>query len=244
MQGSSVRVTWLTAAVAFAVACSSSSGTTTATVPPAPEASQPSTPPTTAPTNSPTTAAATPTTTPSDPVGDPAALQALVEQVALDTGIPLEEFFVPDITQPDPMHALRELLEFSEWAFATAPDTDLAVIHTIEGSPAFARERANLDTYASNGWVSRHVPYEFRNLVEVDLADVPLSDAERAELPEGARAFQFQTASESGMEIVDPTTDEVVSSVPPWESQVFLIVVAPTEVGWQEYWYFVVGVDG
>jgi len=240
MKGSTARVWSALCVLALAAAaCSGASATTTSAPPPTAAPTTLPAPTTTQPpaTNT-TTASVPPTTLSSEPVGDPAALQALAEQVAFDAGIPFEEFFVPDITQPDPEAALKELLLFSDWALSNQPDTALAAIHTIEGSQAFQRQRSSLDTYESNGWAGRHEPFRPANFNQVDIDLMPMSDADRAGLPAGAIAFQFQSNGE-GIEVVDVDTGDVVSTIPPWSNRVIMIIIAPTDVGWQEYWYFI-----
>lgn len=178
-----------------------------------------------------------PTAVSTEPVGDPAALQALVEEVALNSGIPLDEFFVPDITQPDPEAALKELLLYSDWMFTTDPDKALVVVHTIDDSPAFHRQRSLLDTYESNGWANRHEPFRPTTFVQVDIERMPLTETELAELPADAVAFQFQSNGD-GVEVVD-TNGNVVSTTPSWSNRIIFVVIAPTDVGWQEYWYYI-----
>ncbi len=104
-----------------------------------------------------TTTVAPTTTLPEGTVGDPAALQALAEEVARESLIPIEEFFIPNITQPDPIEALKELLEYSDWMVFNHPDKELARIHTIDGSPARTAERNVVDPLESFGLIGGSV---------------------------------------------------------------------------------------
>lgn len=136
MQGSNRKLVVTLTAVLTLSACSGTATTTTlppTTVAPPTTTTTPPTTTTVAPT---TTTGPAPTTLPEGTVGDPAALQALAEEVARESGIPFEDFFVPDITQPDPIEALKELVAYSHWVATTYPDKELARIHTIDGSPA------------------------------------------------------------------------------------------------------------
>ena len=239
MQGSN-RI--LVLAVLAALALTACSGTaTTTTLPPARVAPTTTTtaPPTTttaAPTTT-TTVAPTTTTLPEGTVGDPAALQALAEEVARESLIPIEEFYIPNITQPDPIEALKELVAYSSWVAATFPDKELARIHTIDNSPARTAERNVFDPLESFRRIVKPVtPYLNEGFQIVDIDDLPTTETTRANLPAGAVAIVFVSTSD-GYDIVDEETGEVARTVPPWTDLEIYVVVAPTQYGWQEYWY-------
>ncbi len=123
-----ILVMALSAALALG-ACSGTAETTTtppATLAPTTTTTAPPTTTTSAPPTTTTTTVAPTTTLPEGTVGDPTALQALAEEVARESGIPIEEFFIPNITQPDPVEALKELVAYSSWVSATYPDKELS----------------------------------------------------------------------------------------------------------------------
>ncbi len=238
MQGSNrIFVMVLVAAMAL-TACSGTA--TTTTIPPATVA------PTTATTASPTTTTSAPPTTttvaptttlPEGTVGDPAALQALAEEVATESLIPIEEFFIPNITQPDPIEALKELLAFSDWMLFDRPVKELVQIHTMTDSPARTMETNVVDPIGGFG-LEAVAPSPFQNdrFEIVDVEDLPATPSIRASLPEGSVATRFYSTSE-GYELVSVESGEVFESFSPWTELAIYVVIAPTEYGWQEYWY-------
>ena len=238
MQGSNrIFVMVLVAAMAL-TACSGTA--TTTTIPPATVA------PTTATTASPTTTTSAPPTTttvaptttlPEGTVGDPAALQALAEEVATESLIPIEEFFIPNITQPDPIEALKELLAYSTWMGATNPDKELTRIHTVDGSPARTAQQNFVDRFESFGYVLRSPsPYINSDFRRVSPDELPTTESIRDSLPENSVAIRFLSTG-SGYDIIAEETGEVIETVAPWSDLEFFVVVTQTEFGWQEFWY-------
>lgn len=230
--------TALVAVLTLSISACSGSATTT-TVAPVVTASSATTLTTLAPppaTTAPSTTIA-PTTLPEGTVGNPAALQALAEQLAIDNLIPIDEFFIPDITQPDPVGALKELLAYSDWTVTTFPDKSLAQIHSMEGSPARAAERSLLDTLEGFDLVIRPItPPVSGDYQIVSLDELPLTKSIRAAVPERAVALSFLSTAD-GYEYVNVSTGEVVESFAPWTDRLFYVVIAPTGFGWQEFWY-------
>lgn len=66
--------------------------------------------------------------------------------------------------------------------------------------------------------------------------ELPTTDATRAALPNDSVALVF-TSTSDGYDIVNKDTGEFDSNVPPWSNLQIYVVLAPTEFGWQEYWY-------
>lgn len=239
------RLGWLCGvmAICLVAACSEAGAdtTTTAAEPPATTTTT-SPPPTTAPPVTSTTAASTTTTIDTGLVGDPDALIAMIEQTrgfALGEGETQYEGVAipyPDLTNPDPVVALREAWSFEAWLMDTGPFIGFLDAHNYPEGPR--RRDAGSD----------FIYWDLENLRLVGLANsysltsaevVPLESAdmlepERIEVPPSSVAVAY-TDRGGPYQVIDTETGQVIEEVAAYEDTGVAVLV-PTEVGWQLYW--------
>lgn len=170
-------------------------------------------------------------------MGSPAALEALIDDVVAEVGEAnlggRENIPFLDINNPDPIEALRSIIDFDSWVATTWPDPPLVNLYTVEGSEGRSLYARGANSAFKGG--SRIVyladPYMATSYEIVDAAEVLPAEVV-ADLPRGAVTISY--ISSSGPfelrrvegEVVDARSDG-------WASRPVVTVVSPTVVGWQ-----------
>ncbi len=233
-QGSATVVTAL-----LITSCSNAATTiTTTTVAGAPVTSAVPTTTTSPSTTIPTTTSLTTTATTSPgTVGSPAALEALIDEVVAEVGEAnlggRENIPFLDINNPDPIEALKSIIDFDSWVATTWPDPPLVNLYTVEGSEGRSLYTRGANSAFKGG--SRIVyladPYLATSYEIVEPSEV--LPAELVEdLPRGAVAISY--VSSSGPFELRRVEDDAVDAISDgWASRPVVTVVSPSAVGWQ-----------
>lgn len=177
-------------------------------------------------------------------MGSPAALEALIDDVVVEVGernlvnLQLPEL---DLTNGDPLAALFSIVEFEDWALKNLPDPEWATLLGVTGSEGFRSYRDGFDSVAADGaiWVDRGEPYAVYDFQSIDLGEIPVSVSSDFDPPVGSVAF-IHNSSKGPFDVVRASTGEILESRPGWGSIEHVVVMAPTEFGWQVYFSEVV----
>lgn len=182
-----------------------------------------------------TRAAETTTTTESDAtaVFDSDALEELVNSIVIELGIEdLGPVPVPDLTNPDPVAAMRSRDEFGDWVHTTYPHPAWAPVFAAPDSPALRNWTASLTrifgegarfVFTDEGWTRTG----YRELTNDDVDFLF-----RSTLPRERWFVAFdQTFGDYQIRSLDD--DAVISEHAGQSTDGIVYAVVPTELGWQ-----------
>ncbi len=219
-------------------ACSNSPETTTS------QQAAPATTSSTTTTSTTTTTSKTTTTTPptttttvsGETVGDPAALAALVTQINTDFIGYEGEIPIPDLTNPDPLVALEDLLGFGLWTSQAKTSSSWYQIHYVVDGPAFERDAGAALNAQANNWVLKaEGDIEIADLELVDLTHPALAGFSKGEIPLGSVAMTYRSALPA-FTVTDSDDDSVVLESPKQPLELSIIVLTPTDTGWKIFY--------
>lgn len=237
MRAGTINVALVLAAALVMSACSGSStesSTTTSTSSTTTTSTTSTTSPTSTSTSTTTTSLAT------GLVGDPALVEQAIDDAAIGVeeifGVPREEIPSPDLTNPDPLVAMREILEFDIWVFQNAPRRGLIEVYTDPLTPAWETlftvvERLSPDTVVFDDGGGLTIS-EIRLASSEEAALVP--DEVREEAPRDVVPVWY-VYSASPYSIVDPQ-GTVRESLDGWTDRTYLALLAPSPRGWLLHW--------
>ena len=198
--------------------------------------------PTTSPPTTTNTSEATTTAPATEAVGSAEALEAQVEGarellVRLYPDSEAEDLPVPDLTNPDPLIAMRELLLFELAALEAGSISDYADILSQQRTQANDSYRRTLNTFENGGYRFRLLgEYEIIDVVSVELADIVALAGDQivADAPNGAAYVRYTTSS--GPYNIVNRDEEVVRAEDGWAPRTLSAILSPTSSGWKYYW--------
>jgi len=173
-------------------------------------------------------------------VGDPALLLQKIEEgsVGLEGEFGLDPAVVPvpDLTNPDPLIAMREIIDFDLWVFSNAPRRGLIEVYVVDRSPEW--EDLVLATDRMNSGKFRFAPGDGLEVSELGyandehIASIPQDDLDAA--PEGS-VIVYYVYSIDPFEILN-FDGSVLRTNDGWTNRLVVGVLSPTARGWALYW--------
>lgn len=220
--------TTTTATADTSLAPSTTAAAATTTTAPAATTSEPPT------TTTPTTSEA-----PSDRIGDPALLEQMVAEALEEVRSVYEDDSidvpVPDLTNADPLVALRELGDFDRLVNAQAPLRAWSPITTYPGSPArdLDVELADINYFGGLLRIRPEEPFEYLTMETVELSTLDLPEETMTGMPIDAVGVLY-TSNSGLLVLVFKDTLEVDRVITEgWNDMTTLSIIAPTDAGWR-----------
>lgn len=173
-------------------------------------------------------------------MGDPALVVRAIEQGAigldLQFGVDPTDVPIPDLTNPDPLVAMKAIIEFDLWVFSNAPRRGLVEVYTLDRSPEWedlvlAADRMNSGTFSfapGDGLSVSEIG--FASGEDLDLVPSDVMD----EAPEES-SIVYYVYSIDPFDILD-STGTITRRNEGWTDRFVVAVLAPTDRGWVLYW--------
>ena len=173
-----------------------------------------------------------------EPVGSLGLFEEQVQAVYDRLGgalVPRDEVPFPDATNPDPVVAFGEMIEFNYWMLSTNPWRDWVQLYALKDS---RWEQARFDqagNYSSVPTVIRfedEVSLDFTGGTVISLEAVEAPDRDTIELPDTAVGIEF-TSTVSDFHEFWIEEERVLTEWHGWTELVSQAIVVPTEAGWR-----------
>ena len=175
-------------------------------------------------------------------VGSPQALADQLEEVrgflsVLYSDETAASIPSPDLTNPDPEVAVRELLLFETAVIQIATVREYADLMAVAPSPAYGSLRRDLDTFESNKLrIIVEGDYEIYSIsVIADEEGISVSGQQVFDdAPEGSVFVSYETSLSPYDIVRDDGT--LIQEEDGWERRSRVAIVSPTESGWKYFW--------
>jgi len=239
---SSRRVVVVSVVLVTAACTNGAADRTTTTEPSTTSTAIESTTTTAAPMSTTTSEPTTTTTEFTDSVGSPEALAAVMDEAMANSELAfpdakLDLISLPDLNTPDPAKAAGALARLEYQVSAVAPNMSWLNVVTAPGSPARASLAKGLQELSNR---QLRVVLDFGDYVVDHAVTVPLQElSERpidlpSDVPHDA-AFVLVTTSSPSYRLV-ARDGEIIADRPGWDERTRIVILLPTEVGWQVFW--------